>query len=194
MFIPALVLLPGLNRRVDILAGVNREWLAALTWLAAALAGVGVLVWRRRRADLAALTAVVVFMAANAGAGIYVLNHLADGRWGGDAQAKLAPPTLSGTPVVGQFLQPLDGALAGMAGGVNDFIDFRAALPVAMDFFAAAGWALALLVPLVLAAAVVQGRKARRRNAEAAAMCGEVEKLRAELDAVKRHVGYRDML
>ncbi|WP_457948134.1 hypothetical protein ACTAQI_19770 [Pseudarthrobacter sp. alpha12b] len=179
---------------MDILSGVNREWLAALTWLAAVLAGASVLLWRSRRADLAALTAVVVFMAANVGAGVYVLNHLADGRWGGDAQAKLAPPTLSGAPVVGQFLEPLDTAMAGMAGGVNDFIDFRAALPVALDFFAAAGWALAVSVPVALAAAVVQGGRARRRKAEAAGWQGEVEKLRAELDAVKRHVGYRDIL
>ena len=178
---------------MDILAGVNREWLAALTWVAALAAGAGVLVWRRRRADLAALAAVVVFMAANVGAGIYVLNHLADGRWGGDAQGKLAPPALSGTPVVGQFLEPLDGAMAGMAGGVNDFIDFQAALPVALGFFSSAGWALAASVPVALAAAAVQAGRARRRTAEAAAWQGEVEKLRVELDAVKRHVGYRDI-
>ncbi|WP_307430880.1 hypothetical protein [Pseudarthrobacter defluvii] len=178
---------------MDILAGVNREWLAALTWIAAAAAFAGLLVWRRRRADLAALAAVVVFMAANAGAGIYVLNHLADGRWGGDAQAKLSPPPLTGTPVVGQFLEPLDGAMAGMAGGVNDFIDFQAALPVALGFFAAAGWALAVSVPVALVVAAVQARQARRRGAESAALQGEVENLRAELDAVKRHVGYRDI-
>jgi hypothetical protein len=178
---------------VDILAGVNREWLAALTWLAALVAGAMVLAWRRRRADLAALAAVVVFMAANVGAGIYVLNQLADGRWGGDALAKLVPPPLSGTPVVGRFLEPLDGALAGMAGGVNDFIDFRAALPVALDFFAAAGWALAVSVPVGLAAAAVQAGRARRRKADDAAWRSEVEQLRVELDAVKRHVGYRDI-
>lgn len=165
----------------------------ALTWLAALSAGAGVLLWRRRRADLAALTTVVVFMAANVGAGIYVLNHLADGRWGGDAQARLVPPSLSGTPVVGQFLAPLDGAMAGMAGGINDFIDFRAALPVALDFFAAAGWALAVSVPVALAAAAVQAGRVRRRNAELAAWRTEVAQLRAELDGVKRHVGYRDI-
>lgn len=178
-----------MNGEVDILGGVNREWLAALTWIAAAAAGAGVLVWRRRRVDLAALAAVVVFMAVNVGAGIYVLNHLADGRWGGDAQAKLAPPSLSGTPVVGQFLEPLERAMAGMAGSVNDFIDFQAALPVALGFFAAAGWALAVSVPLALAAAAVQARLARRRKAEAVAWQDEVEKLRRELEAVKRHVG-----
>ncbi|MBT2566886.1 hypothetical protein J7I84_10345 [Arthrobacter sp. ISL-85] len=178
---------------MDILAGINREWLAALAWTAAVSAFAGVLVWRRRRADLAALAAVVVFMAANVGAGIYVLNHAADGRWGGDTQPKLAPPPLSGAPVVGQFLEPLDGTLAGMAGSVNDFIDFQAALPVALGFFAAAGWALAVSVPVALAAAAVQARQARRRRAELAAWQGETEKLRAELDAVKRHVGYADI-
>ena len=176
---------------MDILAGVNRDGLAALTWFAAAAAAAGVLAWRRYRPDLAAPAAVVVFMAANVGAGIYVLNHLADGRWGGDVQAKLAPPSLSGTPVVGQFLQPLDGALAGMAGGVNDFIDFRSALPVALDFFAAAGWALALLVPLALVSMVVNARAARRRNTEAAADRAELGRIREELEELKRYVGYR---
>jgi hypothetical protein len=80
-----------------------------------------------------------------------------------------------------------------MAGGVNDFIDFRAALPVALDFFAAAGWALAVSVPLGLAAAAVQAGRARRREAEHADWRNEVENLRMELDAVKRHVGYRDI-
>jgi len=182
-----------LNGWVDILAGVNREWLAALTWLAALAAGGAVLLWHRRRPDLAALAAVAVFMAANTGAGIYVLNHLADGRWGGDAHARLDPPSFSGTPVVGQFLQPLDAAMADLAGRANDFIDFQAALPVALGFFAAAGWALAAMVPVGLAAAAAQARDARRRKAEAAAWQNEVEKLRAEVDALKRHVGYRDI-
>ncbi|MEW1812017.1 hypothetical protein AB0284_15070 [Pseudarthrobacter phenanthrenivorans] len=178
---------------MDILAGVNREWLAALTWLAALCAGVAVLLWRRHRPDVAALAAVVVFAAVNVGAGIYVLDHLADGRWGGDAHARLDPPSLSGAPVVGQFLQPLDAAMSDLAGRANDFIDFQAALPVALGFFAAAGWALAVLVPVGLWAAAVQAREGRRRKAEAAAVQHEVEKLRAELDAVKRHVGYRDI-
>lgn len=143
---------------MDILAGVNREWLAALTWLAALCAGVAVLLWRRRRSDLAALAAVVVFAAVNVGAGIYVLNHLADGRWGGDAHARLDPPSLSGAPVVGQFLQPLDAAMADLAGRANDFIDFQTALPVALGFFAAAGWALAVLVPVGLWAAAGRPR------------------------------------
>ncbi len=148
------------------------------------------LLWRRRRPDQALLAAVLVFMAASAGAGIYVLNHWSDGRWGGDAQSRLSAPTLSGAPVVGDFLKPLEGALGGMADGVNDFIDFRSALPVALDFFAAAGWALAAAVPAGLAVLAVNARAARRRKAALVRYGTELERLRLELEGVKRHVGY----
>jgi hypothetical protein len=69
-------------------------------------------------------------MAANLAAGIYVLNHLGEGRWGGDQESKLDPPSLAETPMVGQFLEPLDGTLRGVADAVNEFGDFRAALPL----------------------------------------------------------------
>ncbi|WP_171046673.1 hypothetical protein [Pseudarthrobacter sp. NamE5] len=175
---------------MDILAGVSIEWLRALTWITAVVAGAALFLWRPPRPDLALLASIVVFMAASAGAGIYVLNHLGDGRWGGDGQPKLSPPELSGTPVVGKFLEPLEGALGGVTNGVNEFVDFRSALPVALDFFAAAGWALALSVPVALAALAVNARLAGRRNAEFAAYKTEVEQLRTELEHVKRHVGY----
>lgn len=175
---------------MDILAGINSEWLKALTWIAALACGVAVLLWRPRRPDLAALAAVVAFLAASTGAGIYVLNHLGDGRWGGDQEARLEPPELSGTPLVGELLGPLDGTLNAMADGVNDFVDFRAALPVALEYFAAAGWALALLVPVGGAVLAVNAAVSRRRNAQAAAAGSELADLRAELERVKRHVGY----
>ena len=175
---------------MDILAGVSGEWLKALTWITAAVAGVALLLWRTRRPDLAALGAVGVFMAVNVGAGIYVLNHLGDGRWGGDGQPKLSAPPLSDTPVVGNFLEPLEGMLGGVTDGVNEFVDFRSALPVALDFFAAAGWALAVSVPVALVALAAGARAARRNRAEFTAYKTEVEQLRAELDQVKRHVGY----
>ncbi len=175
---------------MDILAGINSEWLKALTWVTALLCGVAVLLARPRRPDLAALAAVVVFLAASTGAGIYVLNHLGDGRWGGDQEARLDPPPLSGTPLVGEFLGPLDGALNAMADGVNDFVAFRAALPVALEYFAAAGWALALLVPVGGVVLAVNAAVSRRRNAQAAAASTELADLRAELERVKRHVGY----
>lgn len=175
---------------MDILAGVSGEWLKALTWIAAVVAGAVLLLWRPRRPDLAALGAVMVFMAANVGAGIYVLNHLGDGRWGGDVQPKLSPPLLSDTPMVGNFLEPLEGMLGSVTDGVNEFVDFRSALPVALDFFAAAGWALALSVPVALVALAGGARAARRSKAEFTAYKTEVDQLRAELNQVKRHVGY----
>jgi hypothetical protein len=148
------------------------------------------LLWRRHRPDQAVLVAIAVFAAASAGAGIYVLNHLGDGRWGGDEDSRLQPPALSGTPVVGDFLKPLDNVLGGMAEGVNDFVDFRSALPVALEFFAAAGWALAASIPAGLLVLGFTARAARRRNAALAAQGRELQSLRNELERVKRHVGY----
>jgi hypothetical protein len=175
---------------VDILAGISSEWLKALTWIAALACAAALLFWRPRRPDLAALAAVIAYMAASVGAGIYVLNHLGDGRWGGDKEARLDPPSFAETPLVGEALRPLDGVMNGMADGVNDFVDFRAALPVALDYFAAAGWALALMVPLGVAAFATNTVRDRRRAAESAAQVTEVARLRAELELVKRHVGY----
>lgn len=176
---------------MDILAGVSTEWLKALTWITAVTVGVAILLWRPRRPDLAGLAALVVFMAASAGAGIYVLNHLGDDRWGGDQQSKLSPPPLTDAPMVGQFLEPLEGMLGGVTDGINEFVDFRSALPVALDFFVAAGWALALSVPLALVAMVVTARAAKRLKAEFTGYMSEVEQLRKELELVKRHVGYQ---
>jgi hypothetical protein len=180
---------------VDILAGVSTEWLRALTWITAAAAGLAVLLWWRRL-DLAALAAVEAFLAASLCAGIYVLNHLGDGRWGGDQQAKLSPPPLSDTPMVGKFLEPLEGMLGGVTDGINEFGDFRSALPVALDFFAAAGWALAFSVPVAMVALAAGAKAARQRQAEFAVYQADVEQLRNELEHLKRHVGYpvRDII
>lgn len=176
---------------MDILAGVSSEWLKNLTWIAAVLAGAAVLLLQRfRRPDLAALAGVGVYIAGTLGAGIYVLNHLQDGRWGGNEEARMDPPSFTETPMVGQFLGPLDDALGSVADGYNEFLDFRAALAVAVEYFAAAGWALAILVPLGLVSLVVQVVVARRRAARTRAAVAEVARLRDDLERLKRHVGY----
>lgn len=118
-----------------------------------------------------------------------MLNHVGDGRWGHGPE-ELQPPRLSDAPVVGDFLEPLQGVLADMAEGVNNFTDLQAALPVALGFFAAAGWALAASVPAALLVLAAGMRAARRRNAELTAFRREIADLRAELERVKRHVGY----
>ena len=104
--------------------------------------------------------------------------------------SELDAPSLADTPVVGQFLGSLDALLVGVVDGVNEFTDFRASLPVAVDFLAAAGWALAVAVPLGLVALVVSYRDAQRRKAEFAGFSFQVEALSTELDEIKRHVGY----
>ena len=106
------------------------------------------------------------------------------------AEERLDAPSLADTPVVGQFLGSLDALLVGVVDGVNEFTDFRASLPVAVDFLAAAGWALAVAVPLGLVALVVSYRDAQRRKAEFARFSLQVEELSTELDEIKRHVGY----
>ena len=176
---------------MDILAGVSTEWLKWLTWIAALASAAVVLLLRRpRRPDLALFAGVQVFIAASLAAGIYVLNHLGEGRWGGDEEAKVDPPSLSETPMVGQFLEPLDGTLSGVADVVNEFVDFRAAFPVALDFFVAAGWALAAAVPVGLCVLIGNALETKRRKAEFASSKKELAQLRAELERVKHHVGY----
>ncbi|GAB3273775.1 hypothetical protein GCM10027449_11500 [Sinomonas notoginsengisoli] len=174
---------------MDILSGVNAEWLKNLTWIVAVAAGLLLGLWRLRRPDLAVLGAVLVFAVANTGAGIYVLLHLSDPRWGGDAHGRLTAPTLGGTPVVGQYLRPLDGLLSGLANGVNQFNDAQAALPAATGFFASAGWAFALAVPLCILSLVVGFFVARRREAEFARVRQQVGELSAEVAELKKSLG-----
>lgn len=174
---------------VDILSGVNSEWLKNLTWIAAVVAGLLLALWRLRRPDLAALGAVLVFTAANIAAGVYVLFHLGDGRWGGDAHERLVAPTLGGTPMVGQFLKPVDGLLSGLADGVNEFNDVQAALPVAAGFLASAGWAFAIAAPLCIVTLVVGFVVAQRRKAEFLRVTRQVQDLSAEVAELKRLVG-----
>jgi hypothetical protein len=128
---------------------------------------------------------------ANIGAGVYVLSHLGDSRWGGGAEDRLGPPPkLADTPVVGRFLGDLDAAMSGVVDGVNEFIDFRASLPVAVEFLAAAGWALLVAVPLGILALIVSYRDGQRGKKEFARYSSRVEELSAELEEIKRHLGY----
>ncbi len=173
---------------MDLLAGMSLETLAILPWMAAAVFALAVGLWRPNRLHWTLLGAVLLFAAVSAGMGIYVLNHIGDPRWSPEGGAPLSVPSLSGTPVVGQYLEPLDAVLGGMAGGVNDFFAFQAALPVALNFFATSGWALLVSFPLAVIAAGVSFTMARRRVAEFARYKAAVDSLRAELDQVKLQI------
>lgn len=172
---------------MDLLGGMSRDQLRILAWVAALVFAVVAGIWRPRRLHWTALGSVLLFAALNAGAGIYVLNHFSDPRWSGGEQP-LSAPSFAGTPVVGQFLGPLDSALNGVVGGVNEFLAFKNALPIALDFLAASGSALLVAFPLAVLAAVVSFAMARRRAAEFDRYRATVDVLQEELEQVKRQI------
>jgi hypothetical protein len=174
---------------VDFLSGFDGEALTNLAWGSAIAAAVLLSALRYPRFDLAALGAVLVFAVANTAAAVYVLLHLGETRWGGDAHEPLVAPSLAGIPMVGQFLEPVDGLLSGLADGVNEFNNVQAALPVAGGFLASAGWAFALAIPLCVVAMVVSAVAARRRRRAFERMTQQVQDLSAEVAELKRLVG-----
>ncbi|MCG2620872.1 hypothetical protein LVY72_02965 [Arthrobacter sp. I2-34] len=177
---------------MDLLGGVGRDELRIFSWAAAAVFALVAGVWRPRGLHWTALGSALLFAALNAGAGIYVLGHFGDSRWSARGEPPLSAPSFSGTPVVGQFLGPLDSTLDGVVGGVNDFLAFKQALPVALDFLAASGWALLVSFPLaVLAAGISAGTRyavARRRTADFEKYRATVDLLKVELEQVKRQI------
>lgn len=172
---------------MDLLGGVGRDELRISSWVAAAVFALVAGIWRPRRLHWAALGSVLLLAALNAAAGIYVLNHFSDSRWSG-GEPPLSAPSFSGTPVVGKFLGPLDSALNGLVGGVNDFMAFKRALPIVLDFLTTSGWALLVSFPLAIVAAGISFALARRRTAAFERYCATVDSLKEELEEVKRQI------
>ncbi|MBT2535405.1 hypothetical protein [Arthrobacter sp. ISL-69] len=166
---------------------MSRDELRIFSWVAAAAFALVAGVWRPRRLHWTALGSVLLFAALNAGAGIYVLNHFSDSRWS-TGEPPLSVPSFSGTPVVGQFLEPLDSALNGVVGGVNEFLAFKQALPVALDFLAASGWALLVAFPIAILAASISYAAARRRTADFEKYRATVDLLQEEVEQLKRQI------
>ncbi|WP_181033691.1 hypothetical protein [Arthrobacter sp. SX1312] len=163
--------------------------LRILTWVAPTVVALVAGFLLRRSLHWIALGAVLLFAALNAAAGIYVLNHFSDPRWSPEGMASLSAPSLSETPLVGDYLEPLDTALEGVVGGVNDFRAFQQALPVTLDFLATSGWALLVSVPVAIVAAFVSFNNARRRKAEFRKYLATVDSLKDELEQIKRQIG-----
>lgn len=172
---------------MDLLGGMSLDNLRIFPWIAAAVFALAAGLWRPRRLQWTALGSVLLFAALNAGAGIYILNHFGDPRWSGGEQP-LSAPSFAGTPVVGQFLGPLDSALNGVVGGVNEFLAFKHALPIALDFLAVSGWGLLVSFPLAVLAAGISFAMARRRAAEFGKYRATVDRLEDELEQIKRQV------
>jgi len=172
---------------LDLLGGMSRDQLGISTWVAAAAFALAIGVWRPRRLHWTVLGAVLLFAALNAGAGIYVLNHVGDPRWSAGEQP-LSAPSFSGTPMVGQFLGPLDSALNAVVGQVNAFLAFKQALPVALGFLSTSGWALLVSFPLGILATVISYILERRRKADFEKYRATVDQLKVELEQVKRQI------
>ncbi|MUK01335.1 hypothetical protein GM708_04985 [Vibrio cholerae] len=100
----------------------------------------------------------------------------------------MSAPSFSETPLVGEFLEPLDSTLEGVVGGVNDFRSFQQALPVALEFLATSGWALLVSFPLVILAACLSFLAAQRRKADFRKYRATVDSLKDELEQIKRQI------
>lgn len=172
---------------MDLLAGLSRDDLRIFTWIAAAAFLLVAGVVRLRMLHWTVLGSVLLFAALNAGAGIYVLSHVSDPRWSA-GEEPLTAPSFSETPLVGQYLDPLDTALNSVVGGVNEFLAFKQALPIALEFLAMSGWALLVSFPLMILAASISFVMARRRAAEFRKYRATVDQLKTELEQVKLQI------
>lgn len=177
----------GNGKDLDLLSGVGREYFYALIWAVTAAFMVAATIARPARFHSTALAGSLVFATLSGGAGLYVLNHYSDPRWSPEA-ARLSAPSLAETPLVGQFMGPLDSALSSMVNGVNDFLAFKDALPVALDFFASAGWALLVSFPIGIMAAIVNVVLAKRRAAAVERYRITVDQLKADVERLKLQV------
>jgi hypothetical protein len=173
---------------LDLLGSFSRDQLHIYSWGVAAgfLLVVGIFRWRSLH--WTALGSVLLFAALNAGAGIYVLNHFGDSRWSAGGEPPLSAPSFSGMPFVGETLAPLESAMQSVMGVVNEFLAFKQALPVAVEFLAASGWALLVSFPVAVIAAIISILQARRRRADFKKYRATVDLLKAELEQVKQQI------
>lgn len=68
---------------------------------------------------------------------------------------RINSPELSAGPILQPITDTLNGILSILTGGLNNVIAMKNAFLTIPDFIAAAGWAVLLLLPLVLAVRVV---------------------------------------
>lgn len=177
---------------MNLLRGLSLEDLSVAIWVCVAVFAAVMGIWQRRQLQWVALSSVVLFAVLNAGTGIYVLRTVGDSRWAQEGTVPLSAPSLSETPLVGQYLDPLNSALQSMVGSVNSLVAFQQALPVALDFFTKSGWALLIAVPLMLLVVVISYRAARRRKRELNNYRATVDQLKIDLEQVKARLTMLD--
>jgi hypothetical protein len=144
---------------MELLSGASVDTFKSLVWVAALIIGLLFLIGRRMssplkiaaRAVTASIAATVAYAAANVAVVFYILAHLMDPRWSVGKDATLDSPELSAGPLLQPITDTLNDILAGLTGSVNDVIALKNAFLTMPDFIVAAGWALLLLVGLVIA-------------------------------------------
>lgn len=167
---------------MDVLSGIGVEGLKTLAVILATIVGLGLFFGFVRKWQWALCAAVFTYMVTTVGTGVYVLMTIGDPRWSTGKEPLLQAPSISDTPMIGQWMAPLDAFLGEAATSINELVAFRHAFPVAQDFFALAGWALLLLIPLVIAALIVSRFQPSKDQQE-------IRALREELRQIKKHIG-----
>lgn len=165
-----------------VLSVISIEMFKALSVVLAALVGVGLVFAFPHKWQWAIFGSVLTFMVTTASVGIYVLMHINDPRWSAGRDPLVQAPSFSDTPVVGQYLDPLDGFLNNTAASINEITAFRHAVPVANEFFGLAGWAFLVLIVVTIAAILISKFQPSPEKRE-------IRQLREELSEVKRYVG-----
>ncbi|WP_404290052.1 hypothetical protein [Glutamicibacter arilaitensis] len=173
---------------MDPLGTLSRENLTIAIWVVVAIFAVAMGIWRRKQLQWVLLSSVLLFAVLNVGVGIYVLSNVGDSRWAAEGSVPLQAPSLTETPIVGQYLDPLDSAIQSMVGGVNSFLAFNQALPVSLDYFAKSGWALLIAVPLLIIVAAMSYTAARRRKRELSDYRATVDQLKIDLEQIKQQI------
>ncbi|NKG22007.1 hypothetical protein [Paeniglutamicibacter terrestris] len=128
------------------------------------------------------------FLALNAGAGICVLSTIGDSRWSAGDPPSLTAPSFAETPVVGEYLVPLDLSLRAVVGEVNDFLAVKHALPIALDFLTTSGMSILALFPLAIIAVIISIFVVIRRKADLKKYRATVDQLQIELEQVKLQI------
>ena len=178
----------GRGKPLDLLGSISRDQFHIYPWgiAAAFLLVVGILRWRSLHWIV--VGSVILFASLNAGAGVYVLNHVGVSRWAAGGEPSLSAPSFAETPIVGEYLVPLDSALQAVVGGMNDFLAFKQALPIALEFLASSGYALLVSFPMAFIAVCISFFVARRRKTDYEKYRATVDLLKEELEQVKLQI------
>ncbi|MEO7904753.1 MAG: hypothetical protein ABIR91_03105 [Candidatus Saccharimonadales bacterium] len=147
-----------------------------MTWICAAMVGIGMMFVHRSNRALAVLESLVAFAIANFTVFIYVMSRPLDGRWSSGEPLLHSPDipklpegglTAGITGPINQFIGLVSDFMGVAADGINNIIAILKAFAVTVPFLLNAGIALALTIPTLVAVviiAIVNAAKRRKQN------------------------------